>query len=126
MDKTRYLIRQFKLINYDFMGYHLNKSDATFHHIVKREEGGDRSIQNGAVLMPYSHEYLHLIEYIDKEKYEIINNMFKFFHARGNIDEYDYMLIGKLLSDFEEKHGEEKRATGKKLIKDEFLRRNFK
>lgn len=126
MNATHLLIRQFKLVRFDFMGYHLNKNDATYHHIIKKEHGGDKSLENGAVLMPYNHEYLHLIEYIDLEKYEIINNMFKIMHAKGRIDEEDYILIGKILSCFEQEHKGERRAKGKILIKDEFLRRKFK
>ena len=125
MDKTKILIKRFKLVKYDFMGYHLNKDDATYHHIIKKSDGGRRVLQNGAVLISISHEYLHLIEYIDFEKYEIINNMFKIFHRKGNIDEFDYILISKILSEFEEEHINDKRAKGKKLIKDEFLRRDF-
>jgi len=125
-NKTRLLIRQFKLVRYDFMGYHLNKNNATFHHIDKKENGGETIVENGAVLMPCSHEYLHLLEVKDIEKYKIINNMFRIMHRRGYIDEYDWQLIGILLSDFEEKHAGEKRASGKILIKSEFLKRDFK
>jgi hypothetical protein len=47
-------------------------------------------------------------------------------HAKGRIDEEDYILIGKILSSFEQEHEGERRAKGKLLIKNEFLRRNFK
>lgn len=126
MNETQILIRKFKLNKYDFMGYHLNKNQATYHHIVKKENGGEKSIENGAVLMPVSHEYLHLLEYKDEEKYIMINNIFKIMHIRGYISKEDYVLIGWILSYFEEEHRRERRSNGKILIKNEFLRRNFK
>ena len=54
--------------NLDWMNYRLVKKDLTFHHIKKREDGGEQIIENGALLMPIAHQYLHIIEYKDINK----------------------------------------------------------
>ena len=71
---TREMIYLYNLKDLCFMGYTLDK-DATYHHIVKRCDGGEETIENGAVLNPYAHEYLHIIEYKDIETYIAINKI---------------------------------------------------
>ena len=58
---TKEMLRIYKPIsNLDWMNYKLVKRDLTFHHIVKREEGGKEEISNGALIMPIPHQCLGL------------------------------------------------------------------
>ena len=66
----------------DWMNYRLVRKDLTFHHILKREDGGKPIIPNGALLMPVAHQYLHLIEYKDIETYNAIYKLlFKYLYC---------------------------------------------
>lgn len=103
---TREMLHIYKpLSNMDWMNYHLVRKDLTFHHIVKREDGGKRIIENGALLMPVAHQYLHLIEYKDIETYNAINKIFRYV----NDQEYEPTreqreIIEYLLTEFEKIH----------------------
>ncbi len=71
---TKLLINDFKIkqLNYDFMGYSLQKGDIyTFHHfLIANRENGPYAYWNGVILCgKTSHPYLHLIE----NKDEILN-----------------------------------------------------
>lgn len=125
-NQTRELIKFYKLKKYDFMGFQLIKSQATYHHIVKREDGGLCTLDNGAVLMPNNHRYLHIIECKDLEIYILINKILKIINERQEPPtEYDFKYISELLSWFEEKHKDDVNAKGKKLIKHSYLTRDF-
>ena len=60
----------------DWMNY-IIYDDLTFHHIKKAENGGELTIDNGALLTTRAHEYLHKIEAIDIDTYLKINDIFK-------------------------------------------------
>lgn len=112
--------------NLDWMNYKLVKKDITYHHIVKKEHGGLKTIDNGALLMPSGHEYLHLIEFKDIDTYIAINKIFRFI----NDQQYEATreqreIIEYLLQKFEEKHIEDKTSKGKKLIKYKYLERSL-
>lgn len=109
----------------DWMNYKLVKKDLTFHHIVKRAEGGKQIISNGALIMPLGHQYLHIIEYKDYKTYKHINDMFKLV----NKQEYEPTIeqreiIEYLLRQFEDKHRFDKNSKGKLLIKHNYLERS--
>ena len=72
--------------NMDWLNYKLVRKDLTFHHIRKREDGGKATIDNGALLMPVGHQYLHLIEYKDIETY-IANEIMKNEVAKKILEE---------------------------------------
>ena len=68
------MLRIYKpLSNLDWLNYRLVKKDLTFHHIVKRVDGGRETMDNGAILMPIPHQYLHIIEFKDWKTYKHIN-----------------------------------------------------
>ena len=60
-----------------WMNYNLVKKDVTYHHIQKDCDGGKKTIENGALLMPIAHQYLHLIENMEIEAYVRLNEIFK-------------------------------------------------
>ena len=71
------MIEIYKPIKYDWMNYLIVDNDITYHHIVKVEDGGERTVDNGALLTSKAHTYLHKIEGIDKEIYTKLNKVFK-------------------------------------------------
>ncbi|MBR6682994.1 MAG: hypothetical protein IKL38_01505, partial [Firmicutes bacterium] len=110
----------------DWMNYKLIKSDVTFHHIIKRENGGRRDIENGALLMPVAHQYLHLIEYKDIETYNAINRIFKYINQQKQEPTSEQReIIEYLLKQFEETHKWDKGSKGKLLIKHKYLEREM-
>lgn len=112
--------------NLDWMNYKLVKKDITYHHIVKKEHGGLKTIDNGALLMPSGHEYLHLIEFKDIDTYIAINKIFRFINdQRFEATREQREIIEYLLQKFEEKHIEDKTSKGKKLIKYKYLERSL-
>lgn len=122
---TKQMIKIYNLDKLCFMGYTLDKN-ASFHHIVKKERGGKEEISNGAVLNPYAHEYLHIIEYKDIGTYIAINKILKIINEQRDRPTTEQLeIISKILSMFEEEHKEEKTSKGKRLIKHQYLDRFY-
>ncbi len=110
--------------NLDWLNYKLVKKDLTFHHIVKRCDGGKQEISNGALLMPIGHQYLHLIEYKDIDTYIAINKIFEYINQqRAEPTEDQRQIIEYLLQQFESEHKWDKGSKGKLLIKRKYLQR---
>lgn len=128
MDKIKQeMLKVYKPIsNLDWMNYKLVKKDITFHHIQKRSSGGKRTIENGALLMPVAHQYLHLIEFRDIETYELINNLFKVVNSQRHEPTYEQRLAMEyLLREFESVHRWDKGHKGKLLLQRKYLKRDF-
>lgn len=108
----------------DWMNYKLIKKDITYHHILKKSDGGKMEINNGALLMPDSHAYLHLIESIDINVYTLLNELFKDINDQG-CEPYLYQryIIENILLEFESNHKWDKGYKGKLLIKRKYLER---
>lgn len=115
------LISHLGLDEWDMMGYHLKKSKATFHHIDKKENGGCTSTSNGAVLMPYDHEYLHIVESKDFELFNYISGILKRINQRGYMTDDDMKAVAEMLYAFEVDHKNDRTTKGKRLIRDEFV-----
>ncbi len=110
----------------DWMNYKLVKKDLTFHHIKKRENGGEQIIENGALLMPIAHQYLHIIEYKDFDTYVSINKMFEIVNKQlSEPTKEQREIIEYLLSKFEENHSDDKNSKGKTLIKWQYKHRGL-
>jgi len=108
----------------DWMNYKLVKKDVTFHHIQKRCDSGKRTIENGCLLMPNAHNYLHLIEFKDLETYIALNKIFKYVNqqqAEPTTEQRE--LIEYLLKQFETEHRWDKGSKGKLLLKHKYLER---
>ena len=109
---------------YDWMNYRLKREDVTLHHIVKREHGGKKEWGNLALLMPTSHQYLHLIECKDEYTYEAINKVFKMINeSMTSPSDGQREVIEYLLREFEREHKWDKGARGKLLIRGKYLKR---
>ena len=75
---TKLMVDIYNLKKIDFMGYKVSKENPyTYHHLVKKCHGGEETIENGAILTKFSHEYLHIIECKDLLMYMYINNVLK-------------------------------------------------
>ena len=69
---------------------------------LKKCNGGKKTIENGAILMPIAHQYLHLIECLDIETYIALNNLFKIVNNQGYEPTREQReLIEYLLKEFE-------------------------
>lgn len=65
-------------IGKDWMNYKIIKiNDITFHHIIEKRNGGKKTIDNGAILIRQSHEYLNFLDNYYHKIYNELNNMFK-------------------------------------------------
>lgn len=105
----------------DWMNYKLVKKDLTFHHIIKKSDGGRLEVNNGCLLMPNSHAYLHLIEFLDIDTYLALNEIFKEVNIQGYEPQRGQRsIIESLLLNFESIHRWDK---GKLLIKHKYLER---
>lgn len=122
---TKDMIKIYNLKDYDFMGYRLIKSQATYHHLIKKEHQGKETINNGSVLMPISHNYLHIIEYKEFEIFDAINKIMKICNKKGVVEVSDLKIINELLKMFEEEHRLDKTSKGKILIKHQYLDRIY-
>lgn len=110
----------------DWMNYVLVKKDVTFHHCKKRCDGGERTIENGALLMPHAHQYLHLIEFKDIEIYNAINKIFKLVNQQWCEPTTEQrQIIEYFLLEFEKEHRNDKGSKGKSLIKYKYLQRGL-
>lgn len=124
------LIKKFKIINlgYDFMGYSLQKEDSySFHHIIPSRAGGLTEDSNGAILCTHtSHPYIHLIELMDEDIYNAITAELICINTQGYIDMSNLRRINDLLNNFEKEWLDKKNYKGKRMIKEEYLKRYLK
>ena len=122
---TKLMIEQYNVKKIDWMGYKLNKDNPyTYHHILKKENGGKERIENGAILTRIAHEYLHKIECKDIELYNYINNVLKQINEQGFEPlKRQLLAIDFILRQFEKEHFGDSTKKGKVLIKNEYFRR---
>lgn len=94
---------------YDWLNFKITKENKlTYHHLLKRQNGGRHGIDNGAPLTTLGHNYLHQIEARDYEIYIKLNNILKRINTSGTAPTNDDIkLIEQLFLEFETKHYEE-------------------
>ena len=93
----------------------LNENDLTFHHIEKAEDGGDFSLDNGALLTKRAQSYLHLIEELDYPAYFFLNAILEAINKQGfSPTEEQQELIENILYEFEELDCKRLCGNGKK------------
>lgn len=124
---TREMLKIYKpYSDLDWMNYKLVKKDLTFHHIKKKEDGGEQSIENGALLMSVAHQYLHIIEYKDFDTYVSINKMFEIINKQlSEPSKEQREIIEYLLRQFEKDHIDDKNSKGKTLIRWQYKQRGL-
>lgn len=137
-DVTRDMIKTYKInkLKYDFMGYTFNRYDElSFHHLIIPKKDsfqmgiGDGYLQwNGSILKQNtSHDYLHIIERIDREIFLAITDAMVRENQLGKLDLQELKRIRMLLEYFEKEHMGERTKKGKLLIKRSYIteRRDF-
>ena len=113
--------------NLDWMNYHLTRQEVTYHHRKKRCDGGKRTIENGVLLMPIAHQYLHLIEFKDIDTYIAINKIFQVVNEqKREPTDAQREVIEHLLREFEVEHRWDKGRKGKLLLQRKYLRREWR
>ena len=99
------MIKIYETYEYDWMNYAIIDEELTYHHIVKKEDGGKLTFSNGALLTARAHKYLHLIEVYDLEIYIKINKIFKAINNQKNKPNRNQKrIINLLLLEFEIKN----------------------
>ena len=126
---TKLMIEEFKItdLDYDFMGYSLQKGDIhTFHHlIIPNRFGGKYVRDNGAILCGKSaHPYLHTIESKDYDMFCYITSEMIDMNIKGYLDIKNLRSIDDVLRQFEKEYSGARTRKGKALIKDIYTRRN--
>ena len=101
---TKEMVEIFKTYKYDWMNYLIENNDITYHHIIKVEDGGQYTVDNGALLTNGAHIYLHNIERHDKKLYDEINEVFKEINKNRKISYYQRNKIQLLLLKYELKN----------------------
>ena len=124
---TKEMIEEFNLRNlgYDFMGYTFNSTrELSFHHLIiprrkcnnMKSKGYTRD--NGAILkQATSHNYLHLIEIYDRDRFLEITKHLIDENLLGRLDIDSLRKIRDVLESFEREY------KGDKIIKKEFTNR---
>lgn len=122
------MINLFKIEEVDFMGYSINKSTLSYHHlIVPRRLGGPETIDNGAILNRLtSHPYLHIIENRDPEIFFLVTSEMVDENIKRKIDLENLRKINDLLNAFEREFCSSLTRKGKPLIKEEYTKRLIK
>lgn len=125
---TREMIKIYniKKLGYDFMGYKINRMESlSFHHLIipkrecpKKGYGDGYFLWNGAILrQDTSHDYLHLIENIDREMFIAITKEMIEENRQGQITIENLKRIREILLSFESQYSDITNKKGKKLIK---------
>ena len=121
---TKQMIKIYKPNGICWLGYRITKDNANFHHLIKKENGGEQTINNGAILSEVGHRYLHIIESKEIHLYLAINEVLKIINKQGYAPtEEQYRIINRLLLSFEEEHIKDKTSKNKLLIKYQYLDR---
>lgn len=114
----------YRIRHYDFMGYKFkNVDDLSYHHLVKKCDGGLRTLDNGALLVrDTAHPYLHLIESIDYDRYLYLNSILTMINNQKSHPTIEQLkVIRQLLLEFEALHINDTTKKGKKILKKEFI-----
>ena len=125
---TELMIRKYNIMKtgYDFMGYRFSeKKSLSYHHlIVPKKNGGKETPCNVAILVrDTSHDYLHIIERIDRKYFGYITSEMIKENKLGYIDMDIIRKIDEILLEFEEKHREDSFKKGNLILQDVYLRR---
>lgn len=126
---TKLMINEFHIdrLDYDFMGYSLEKGDIyTFHHLIIPNRAGGKYVRwNGAILCGRSsHPYLHLIESKDYDKFSYITSEMIDINILGYLEKNNLRNIDDVLKEFEREYCGARSKKGKLLIKEQYTRRN--
>ncbi len=76
-DNLKRMLKKYKPDGVDWMNFVLSRRNPlTFHHIVPKSEGGEDTIENGAILTRRAHDLIHILEYACPDAYIDLQNIF--------------------------------------------------
>ena len=130
---TKLLVNDFKIreLGYDFMGYQVKRIESlSFHHLIVSHKhsrilgiGDGYLYWNGvALVQETSHNYLHLIEQADYQKFLYLTSEMLDMKNKKELDIYNLRRINEILQEFEYKNKNLRHKKGKILIKEEFIK----
>ncbi len=99
----------------------VSPKNKSFHHLEKYENGGKATVLNGAILERITHDWLHTIELVDYELYELINECIKLYkycldvNNTRLIKQYDREIV-PIVQDLVEEFDNERKVQ-KSLLK---------
>ena len=77
LDNLKLMIRKYKPDGIDWMNFVLTRRNPfTFHHIVPKSDGGEDSVDNGAILTRRAHDLIHILEIACPDAYIDLQNVF--------------------------------------------------
>ena len=126
------IIKRYALLKlkYDFMGYTFNDiHDLTYHHVIlpanrfSNVEGRGCTTWNGAMLVRNAHDYLHVIESFDEDRFFDITSELVDIIIKGYLDMDNLRYIDAILNSFEKEYIGKRKDNGNLIIKEEFLNR---
>lgn len=129
---TKLMINDFKImkLGYDFMGYKVDRKESlSFHHLVVAKRhckelgyGDGYLFWNGAILVQdTSHEYLHTIERVDRDRFMAITQRMIEENRMGKLDVELLRQIRDILEGFEREHKHTTNSKGKPVIKQKYI-----
>lgn len=129
---TRDMMKDYNIhkLGYDFMGYTFDRrEDLSFHHLVvpkrdcKAAGLGEGYLRwNGAILnQNTSHDYLHIIERMDRDTFLRITAEMVEENLKGKLDIDNLKRIRELLLYFEDKYEKETNSKGQLILKRKFI-----
>ena len=131
---TREMIKKYGIKDFDFMGYDVRrKENLSFHHLIIPHRnckeygmGEGYLLWNGAILnQDTSHEYLHIIEYVDYDVFCSLTSEMIDMNIKGYLDKDNLRYIKDILLYFEREHDHDRNKKGKLLIKREYTHNRF-
>lgn len=115
------MIKIWNMQKMDWMGFE-NDDRYSFHHLIKKSDGGQQIISNGAILhQNSSHPYLHTIEHYDPDKYIFINKILKEINNQKYMPTKEQLLqIRMVLLEFQNEYEGKVSSRDKPIIKKEY------
>lgn len=119
------MVKIYGLTDYCFMGYKASsESYFTYHHLIKKCEGGPRTVENGAILTREAHRYLNIIEKTEYDIYHLINNiLIEINLSKEHPTINHWKRINYLLREYEKLHSYDTNYYQEMVIKDTFKER---
>ena len=122
-------------LKYDFMGYEFDSiDDLSFHHLLISSQlspllNFDRGYFecNRVMLSKYtSHEYLHIVELYDLDRFYAITSEMLDEKIKGYVSLENLVAIDDILNGFERDFASQTFPNGHKVIKDSYTKRLVK
>ena len=135
---TKEMIYYYKLkqLGFDFMGYYItkHKCELSYHHIIipkfecrLNNLGEGYYMWNGVILrQKTAHEYIHVIERYDLDRFDAITSELLDEKIKGFIDFENIRIINDILISFEKEYIDKTTNDGHYIIQERYFNRVLK